>query len=92
MTVNLKLRPRKLGQEKQAWMLSRLSPALVFQLAAMALAETGTRTKARYEDAMFSYREQFDRYTIAKRIAPVIRGVSEPAKLRAGAAPRHELG
>jgi hypothetical protein len=65
VTVSLKLRPRKLSQEKQAWMLSRLSPALVFQLAAMTLAETGTRTKAHYEDAVFSYREQFDGYTIS---------------------------
>jgi ABC-type transport system involved in multi-copper enzyme maturation permease subunit len=59
-------RQKKIGQEMAAWSLSRLSPAAAYQLAAMALAESDTDTKTRYEDAMASYRRQFNQYVEAK--------------------------
>jgi ABC-type transport system involved in multi-copper enzyme maturation permease subunit len=59
-------RQSKIGQEELAWSLARISPASAYQLAVMALAETDTRSKVRNEDAMSSYREQFNQYTAAK--------------------------
>ncbi len=59
-------RQTKIGQENLAWSLARFSPASAYQLAVMALAETDTRSKVRYEDAMATYREQFNQYVSAK--------------------------
>ena len=59
-------RQRQINQQQVAWALSRLSPASAYQLAAMTLAETDTDSKARYEDAMATYREQFTEYVAAK--------------------------
>lgn len=55
-------RQRRIAQENAAWALSRVSPVSAFQLASMALAGTGTESKARNEDAMIDYRRQFLQY------------------------------
>jgi ABC-type transport system involved in multi-copper enzyme maturation permease subunit len=60
-------RQRKIGQENLAWTLARLSPASAYQLAAMTLAATDTDAKARYEDAMSEYRNQFNQHAAAKQ-------------------------
>ncbi|MEW5795186.1 MAG: ABC transporter permease subunit [Candidatus Zixiibacteriota bacterium] len=61
------LRQSQIRQERLAWLLARLSPASAYNLAAMTLAETDTDSKARYEDAMGQYRDQFSRYVSAKQ-------------------------
>ena len=60
------LRRQKIGQERAAWSLSRLSPAAAYQLAAMRLAATDTDSKSRYEDGMSEYRQQFFDYVDIK--------------------------
>jgi ABC-type transport system involved in multi-copper enzyme maturation permease subunit len=57
--LNEDLRNRKVEQEKVAFSLSRISPASAYQLAAMNLGGTDIALKARYEDAMRSYRTSF---------------------------------
>lgn len=61
------LRQKKINQQQVAWGLSRLSPASAYQLAAMTLAETDTDAKRRNEDAMATYRNQFNEYADAKQ-------------------------
>jgi ABC-type transport system involved in multi-copper enzyme maturation permease subunit len=70
-------RQKKISQQQVAWGLSRLSPASAYQLAAMTLAETDTDSKRRNEDAMASFRNQFNEYADAKQaeagVSPGIR-------------------
>ena len=61
------LRQSQIRQERLAWLLARLSPASAYHLAAMALAGNDTESKARYEDVMSEYRDQFSRYVAAKQ-------------------------
>lgn len=66
-TVNEDLRNKKAEQERFAFMLSRLSPASAFQLAAMNLAGTDISLKSRYEDALTTYRPVFTTYKDKKQ-------------------------
>jgi ABC-type transport system involved in multi-copper enzyme maturation permease subunit len=61
------LRRRKRQQQKLAFTLSRLSPAAAYQLAAMNLAGTDVDLKARYEDAMTQYREEWSDHVKEKQ-------------------------
>lgn len=65
--LNEHLRNRKAEQEYLAFVLSRLSPASAFQLAAMNLAGTDIALKARYEDALNKYRPIFNTYKDKKQ-------------------------
>ncbi len=65
--VNEDLRNKKAEQEQFAFILSRLSPASAFQLAAMNLAGTDISLKRRYEDALNSYRPVFTTYKEKKQ-------------------------
>lgn len=60
------LRQRKAGQERLAFTLSRFSPVSAYQLAAMSLAGTDLTLKSRYEDAMNTYRTDFNSYVDKK--------------------------
>ncbi len=60
-------RQKKVNQQQVAWGLSRLSPASAYQLAAMTLAETDTDSKRRNEDAMATFRSQFNEYASIKK-------------------------
>jgi ABC-type transport system involved in multi-copper enzyme maturation permease subunit len=61
------LRNRKLERERLAFTLSRFSPVSAYQLAAMDLAGTDISLKTRYEDALETYRTEFNRYTEKKQ-------------------------
>jgi ABC-type transport system involved in multi-copper enzyme maturation permease subunit len=65
--LNEDLRNRKVDQERLAFVLSRISPASAYQLAAMSLAGTDISLKSRYEDAMREYRTAFLRYVEKKQ-------------------------
>lgn len=56
------LRHRKAVQEKLAFSLSRFSPASAYQLAVMSLADTDIGLKSRNEEAMSTYRNEFNEY------------------------------
>lgn len=60
-------RNRTAEQERLAFMLTRLSPASAYQLAAMNLAGTDIALKSRYEDAMREYRTRFTQYVEKKQ-------------------------
>ncbi|MFQ5632168.1 MAG: ABC transporter permease subunit [bacterium] len=60
--LNEDLRNRKAVQERLAFLISRVSPASSYQLAAMHLAGTDISLKPTYEDAMRDYREKFNAY------------------------------
>jgi ABC-type transport system involved in multi-copper enzyme maturation permease subunit len=64
--LNEDFRNRKARQEKLTYLLSRISPASAFQIAAMNLAQTDVAIKARYEDAMNIFRTAFNTYTQKK--------------------------
>jgi ABC-type transport system involved in multi-copper enzyme maturation permease subunit len=61
------LRRRKRQQQKLAFILSRLSPASAYQLAAMNLAGTDVDLKSRYEEAMTQYREEWSAHVQTKQ-------------------------
>ncbi len=61
--LNEDLRNRQAAQQELAFVLSRFSPASSFQLTAMNIAGTNIDLKSRYEDAMISYREVFNKFT-----------------------------
>jgi ABC-type transport system involved in multi-copper enzyme maturation permease subunit len=61
------LRNRKLERERLAFTLSRFSPVASFQLAAMKLAGTDISLKTRYEDALETYRTEFNKYKDQKQ-------------------------
>lgn len=61
------LRNRRNVQERLALTLSRFSPASAYELALLEIAGTNIDLKARYEDAMRSYRSQFNDYTDRKQ-------------------------
>jgi ABC-type transport system involved in multi-copper enzyme maturation permease subunit len=65
--LNEDFRNRKAQQEKLTYLLSRISPAAAFQIAAMNLAQTNVAIKARYEDAMNIFRTAFNQYTQKKQ-------------------------
>jgi ABC-type transport system involved in multi-copper enzyme maturation permease subunit len=65
--LNEALRNSKVEQEALAFSLARFSPASCYQLAAMALAGTGTDLKSRTENAMIDFRDRFNRYVEKKR-------------------------
>ena len=67
--LNEDFRNRKAGQEKLTYLLSGISPASVFQIAAIKLAQTDVALKARYEDAMNIFRTAFNEYTQKKQDA-----------------------
>jgi ABC-type transport system involved in multi-copper enzyme maturation permease subunit len=85
-------RQRKTGQEQLAWTLSRLSPASAYQLAAMTLTQTDTRSKGRYEDAMTAYREQFNDYVAVKEAdAGDMGGIRISVSMEEGQAPTMQI-
>jgi len=53
---------RKQMQQRLGFVLSRFSPASTYQLAAMTLAGTDIGMKSRYEDALNSYRSEFNEF------------------------------
>ncbi|MBI3112125.1 MAG: ABC transporter permease subunit [Ignavibacteriales bacterium] len=57
---------QKNRQEQLAFSLAKMSPASMFQLAAMKLAGTDTGLKRRYEDAMKNYRDQYTKFVQQK--------------------------
>ena len=57
---------QKSRQEQLAFSLAKMSPASMFQLAAMKLAGTDTGLKRRYEDAMKNYRDQYTKFVQQK--------------------------
>lgn len=61
------LRRRREMQQRLGFMLSRLSPASAYQLAAMNLAGTDVGLKSRYEDAMASYRADWSEFVERKQ-------------------------
>jgi hypothetical protein len=61
------LRNRKLERERLAFTLSRFSPVSAYQLAAMNLAGTDISLKTRYEDALETYRTEFNKYKDLKQ-------------------------
>jgi ABC-type transport system involved in multi-copper enzyme maturation permease subunit len=65
--LNEEFRNRKAHQENVTYLLSRISPASAFQIAAMNLAQTDVAIKARYEDAMNIFRTAFNQYTENKQ-------------------------
>jgi ABC-type transport system involved in multi-copper enzyme maturation permease subunit len=65
--LNEEFRNRKTHQENVTYMISRISPASAFQIAAMNLAQTDVAIKARYEDAMNIFRTKFNQYTEKKQ-------------------------
>jgi len=67
--VNEDLGNRQRHQETLAFVLSRVSPASAYQLAAMSLAGTGVQLKARYEESMRAYRTVLMRYVDARKKA-----------------------
>lgn len=68
------LNRRKAEQERLAMVLSRVSPASAFALAAMTLAETDPGMKLRYEDAVNRYRSDFRTYVEKKQEEEPMRG------------------
>jgi ABC-type transport system involved in multi-copper enzyme maturation permease subunit len=65
--LNEDLRNRQATQQELAFILSRFSPASSFQLTAMNLAGTNIDIKSRYEDAMVTYRDAFNKFTEKKQ-------------------------
>lgn len=65
--LNEDLRNKTASQEHLAMVLSRISPAATYQLAAMKLAETDVALKSRYEDAMRVYRTAFTQFADKKQ-------------------------
>jgi ABC-type transport system involved in multi-copper enzyme maturation permease subunit len=61
------LRNRKALQENLAFLLSRVSPASAYQLAAMSIAGTDIALKSRYEDALRAYRTVLNAFTEKKQ-------------------------
>lgn len=57
---------QKARQEQLAFSLAKISPASMFQLAAMKLAGTDTGLKRRSEDAMKQYRDQYTKFVQQK--------------------------
>ena len=57
---------RRRDQQRIGFILSRLSPAAAYQMAAMSLAGTDLTLKSRYEDALTDYRAQFLKYVETK--------------------------
>ncbi len=64
--LNEDWRNRKAEREKLGFLLSRLSPASSFQLAAMDVAGTGISLKTGYEDQMRAYSDIFNKFTSKK--------------------------
>lgn len=54
--LNENLRNQRGGQERLAFLLSRLSPASAYQLAAISVTGSGISLKNKYEDALEEYR------------------------------------
>lgn len=61
------LRHRRAAQERLALSLSRISPASAYQLAAMSLSGTDLSLKSRNEDAMATFRGEFNGFLEAKQ-------------------------
>lgn len=61
------VRNRREVRERLGLSLSRFSPASAYQLAAMNLSGTNLALKSRYEDAMDSYRDNFNGFVEKKR-------------------------
>ncbi len=53
---------KRKAQQHLGFMLSRISPAAVFQLAAMSLSYTDIDLKSSYESALRNYRIEFNKY------------------------------
>jgi len=69
------LRHRKAAQEHLGLTLARLSPASAYQLAAQSLAGTDIDSKARYEDAMTTYRNEFSAFIDKQQESPFAGGI-----------------
>lgn len=67
LSANEQQRNRKAEQERLAFVLSRISPASAFHLAAVNLAGTDITLKSRYEDALNVYRPLFTAYKEKKQ-------------------------
>lgn len=50
------------SQQRLGFMLSRISPAATYQLAAMSLAGTDLKIKSKYETTLQDYRNEFNNY------------------------------
>ena len=61
------LRNRKVEQERLALILSRISPASAYQIAAMNLANTDIHVKSRFEAALEDYQTVLSDYTEKKQ-------------------------
>jgi hypothetical protein len=60
------LENKRKTQQRLGFVLARISPAAVYQLAAMSLAGTDLSLKSRYEEAMIDYRDRFLDYVNRK--------------------------
>ena len=65
--LNDDLRHRRSAQERLAFAMTRISPASMYQLAAMDLAGSDIALKSRNETAMDAYRSEFNRFVESKQ-------------------------
>jgi hypothetical protein len=72
---------RRAVQTRTALLMSRLSPASSYQLAAMSTAGTDPEVKSRYESELDSYRERFSAFVDEQQAGS---GAGERIMIRAG--------